>query len=68
MNNRLTEALAVVEQLPLDRQEALAESFLEAATRALIEQKIAEGEASIESDGATPAEEVFQRLTARYGG
>jgi|GEM_PF-3311118 len=68
MNSSLTEALAVIEQLPADRQEALGEAFLETATRALIEQKIAEGEASVEAEGTAPAEDVFRRLTARYGG
>ncbi|WP_281017730.1 MULTISPECIES: hypothetical protein [unclassified Minwuia] len=68
MNSSLTEALAVIEQLPADRQQALGEAFLETATRALIEQKIAEGEASVEAEGTAPAEDVFRRLTARYGG
>jgi len=67
MNSRLTEALAVAEQLLPERQEALGKAFLESATRALIEQQIAEGEASLASDGAAPAEAVFRRLTARYG-
>lgn len=68
MNNSLEQALAVLEQLPPDRQQALGEAFLESATRALIEQKISEGEASVESEGASPASDVFHRLTARYGG
>lgn len=35
--------------------------------RSLVDEKIAAGESSYAADGGAPIEEVFARLTAKYG-
>ena len=67
MTPKLSKAIHAVEKLPQARQDALADVLLEAATRAMIDDSIAAGEASFaEHGGRTPAE-VFERLITKYG-
>jgi hypothetical protein len=67
MTTKLAQALATVSRLPEHRQDELAAALLESATRALIEEKIAAGEASYAANGGSSAQDVFDRLAARYG-
>ena len=67
MTTKLMQAVAAVERLPRERQDKLADAILEAATRDLVDAKIAAGEASHAADAGAPIEEVFARLIAKYG-
>ena len=66
MNAKLSQAVEAVEKLPADRQDVLADALLRAATRELIDDRIAAGEASYAADGGAPARQVFERLIAKY--
>lgn len=63
MNQTLKDAIRDVEQLPDAEQEELAEALLLMAVRKRIDAKLAEAEAL---GGATPHEEVFAEMRARY--
>lgn len=65
MTPKLIQAVAAIERLPQDRQDTLAEAILQVATRALIDDQIAAGEACYASQGAVPVDQVFARLIAK---
>ena len=67
MTPKLSKAVQAVEKLPQARQDALADLLLEAATRAMLDDSIAAGEASFAEHGGSPPAEVFERLIAKYG-
>lgn len=66
MTPKLTRAVEAVGQLPRARQDELADAILEAATRAMIDDSIAAGEASLAKHGGQSPAEVFDRLLAKY--
>jgi hypothetical protein len=67
MTPKLSKAVEAVEKLPKAQQDALADALLEAATRAMIDESIAAGEASFAQHGGIPPEKIFERLIAKYG-
>ena len=66
MTTKLKQAMAAIERLPQERQDEIAAALLETATRAMIDEKIAAGEASYAQSGGTPAADVFARLIRKY--
>lgn len=66
MTPKLTKAVEAVERLPQERQDELADAILEAATRAIIDESIAAGEASFAEHGGKSPADVFELLIARY--
>jgi hypothetical protein len=66
MTPKLSKAVQAIEKLPQARQDELADLLLEAATRAMIDDSMAAGEASFAEHGGKAPEEVFDRLTARF--
>lgn len=68
MNARLSEAIEAVRRLPEDRQTKIADDILDAIALSELDAKIAEGERSYRENGGKPADEVFDRLIAKYGG
>jgi hypothetical protein len=65
VNQTLKEALREVEALPDAEQEELAQALLEMAVRKRIDAQLAEAR---QRGGATPSEEFFAELRARYAG
>lgn len=68
MNAKLSEAIEAVSRLPEERQAKIAQDMLDAAYEATIDEEIEKGMASYRKHGGIPAEEVFDRLIAKYGG
>ena len=58
MTPKLSKAVEAVEKLPQARQDALADALL--ATRAMIDDSIAAGEASFAEHGGIPAAELLK--------
>lgn len=61
MTPKLSKAVEAVEKLPQARQDALADALLDAATRALIDEAIAAGEASFAEHGGVPPEKMLEQ-------
>lgn len=68
MNAKLSEAIEAVRRLPEDRQAKIADDILDAIALSELDAKIAEGERSYREHGGKSADEVFDRLIAKYGG
>lgn len=65
MNQTLKNAIREIEALPEAEQEELAQALLDMALRKKIEARLA---AAVKRGGATPSDEFFAELRARYGG
>ena len=63
MNQTLKDAIREVEALPEEEQEELAQALMDMAVRKKIDARLA---AAVKRGGATPQEEVFTELRARY--
>jgi hypothetical protein len=65
MNQTLKNAIREVEALPEEEQEELGLALMNMALRKKIDARL---EAAIKRGGATPQDEFFADLRARYGG
>ena len=64
MNLTLKKAIREIEALPESEQEELGQALLDMAIRKKIDARLA---AAVKRGGATPSEEFFAELRARYG-
>lgn len=65
MTTTLDKALRELQELPPERQSTVIERLGELIARAKVDERLAASEAR---GGATPADEFFADLKARYGG
>jgi uncharacterized alpha-E superfamily protein len=65
MNQTLKNAIQEVEALPEAEQEELGRALMDMALRKKIDARL---EAAVRRGGATPHDEFFAELRARYGG
>ncbi len=68
MNAVLKKVLEAAEQLSPEDQKTLAEEMEKRAYELWLDAEIQKGVKSIEEEGGTPAEEVFDRLRREIGG
>jgi len=64
MNQTLKKAIREVEMLPESDQEELGQALMDMAARKKIDARLA---SAVKRGGATPSDEFFAELRARYG-